>query len=155
MAALLGYYWTALQLSIRFHLTAVFLFVLLVVFDLFSRWILLANRRLAIERARQRRDAHAAKLREALETEETGASIPPLVVEESDLATVKTQTMSVGDWKRAAGCRAWSMGIWADIMPAAGILRQVELWNTTRDVAVTVPDPQALNTFRPRLKSSP
>ena len=144
IAALSGYYWTSLRLAIRFHFTAVFLFVLLVSFDLFARWILLANRRLAIERARQRREAHVAKRREAEESRDTIPSDPSPAEEEIDLSTVKTQTsrLVVGSGLLVAALGLW--GIWADVLPAAGILKQVELWNTTRDVTVTVTVPDAV-----------
>jgi len=134
-----GYYWTALSLATRLHFTLFFLFGLLVVFQLLVRWSLLSGRRVAVEQARQRREALAARRQQQAAGELEG-EIREAVEPELDLAAVRAQTsrlvesttlfvMVIGLWL-----------IWADVLPAVGILRDVQLWNVTETVTVSVTD---------------
>jgi potassium efflux system protein len=61
-----GYYWTALRLAARAHWTLGFLLALLVLLRLSARWSLLAQRRLAILRARELEAARSARAEEGL-----------------------------------------------------------------------------------------
>jgi potassium efflux system protein len=135
-AALRGYYWTALQLASRQHAMLVFLFLLLVAVRLSVRWSLLTGRRVALEQARQR----AAELREPQGPSEPLAASPEPSEAPVDLAAIEAKT---GRLVSSTALFAALLGlwvIWADVLPAAGILREVELWNTTQAVAVEVTD---------------
>jgi potassium efflux system protein len=128
-AALGGYYWTALRLAARTHWTLCFLLALLVVLRLSGRWSLLAQRRLATLRARELEAARATQ----------GAEAPPAVAEREaglDLAAVNAQTSRLlqGTALVAGFLGLWL--IWAEVLPAAGILREVRLWSTTATVSV-------------------
>jgi potassium efflux system protein len=130
-AALGGYYWTALQLAVSFHVTLTFLFLLLLIHQLGSRWALLASRRLALKRLREAQLARA---------ERSGATSDPHSPEfeepEVDLATVDAQTTRL---LRNAALLTGALGIWgiwADLLPAAGALRSVELWTTTAPTTI-------------------
>jgi potassium efflux system protein len=125
-AALRGYYWTALQLATSFHFTLLFLFLLLIAYELGVRWELLASRRLALVRFAEAREALAARSEAKPDGEVPEATEPEL-----DIATVDAQTSRL---LRNAALLAAVIGlwlIWADLLPAAGILRSVELWTTT------------------------
>ena len=133
LAALRGYYWTSLRLASQYHLTVVFLFGLLVAFRLFRRWSLLAGRRAALDEARRRQQAEALR---ALERE---AGEAPPAEPELDLAEVSAQTSQL---LRAGTRVALVVGlwlIWAGVLPAVGILRQVELWDRVETVRVEAP----------------
>jgi len=125
IAAARGYYWTALQLLASLHVTLIFLFLVVVAYFLGSRWLLLASRRLALKRWQA---AVAARDERAVADDENPP--PELVEPEVDLATVDAQTGRLlrNGALLAAGIGVWV--IWADLVPAAGALRAVELWQT-------------------------
>lgn len=135
VAAVRGYYWTSLQLAASYHFTLVLLFMLTVAFQLCARWSLLARRRLALERARQ-----AQQVREAQRAQETGVAVAELIEPEIDLGTVSAQT---GRLLKSATVFAMLIGlwlIWANLLPAVGILREVELWSTSETLTVEMTD---------------
>ncbi len=114
-AALRGFYWTALQVGLRLHLTLVFLLLLVLVVQLAARWSMLGQRRRA---------------REA-ETLDGQAELPE-------------PTMEVSRWMLGTGLLIAILGafaIWADLLPATRILDRVELWTTTQPVTLTEVDP--------------
>ncbi len=130
-AALGGYYWTALRLAARYHWTLCFLLALVVLLRLSDRWSLVARRRLATLRARECEAARAAQRADGADAEETTAQEAPL-----DLADVDAQTSRLlqGTALVAGLLGLWL--IWAEVLPAAGILREVALWNTTETVTL-------------------
>jgi potassium efflux system protein len=124
--AMRGYYWTSLQLATSFHFTLLFLVLLLFAYELGIRWELLASRRLALARLVEAREALAA--RPAAQPE---GEAPELTEPEIDLATVDAQTSRL---LRNGALFVALIGlwvIWADLLPAAGVLRSVQLWTTT------------------------
>lgn len=117
-AAFQGFYWTALQVALRVHLTLVFLMLLVIVTQLVARWSMLADRRSARE---------AEALEEAIEKPEP--------------------TMQVSRWMIGTGVLIGILGafaIWADLLPATRILQQVELWSTNQTVTVSEVDPSGV-----------
>jgi potassium efflux system protein len=131
-AALAGYYWTALRLATRYHWTLAFLFALALASWLSRRWSMLARRRLAIERAREREVARSAQPAQ----EAPGEAVAEEAEEPLDLAAVDAQTgrLLQGSALVAALLGLWL--IWSEVLPAAGILREVELWSTTQTVTL-------------------
>ncbi|UCE84805.1 MAG: mechanosensitive ion channel [Deltaproteobacteria bacterium] len=135
-AALSGYYWTALRLAAPYHLSLFFLVTLFVVLRLGGRWSLLARRRLVMEQARQRVEAE----RRAREAKGEAEPTPEISEPEVDVAAAGAQT---GRLLTSTALFAVLMGlwlIWADVLPAVGILREVELWTTTETVTVETAD---------------
>jgi len=131
-AALRGYYWTALKLSVSVHFSLVLAFLVLVLFLLVLRWSLLARRRLENETAREARATASA----ADPGGEAGIAAEP----ELDLGEVDAQT---GRLLKGAAIVGFAIGlwlIWSDLLPAVGILREVELWSTTGNVTVELTD---------------
>ncbi len=114
-AALRGFYWTALQFSVRLHFTLLFLFLLALCLQLASRLSMVGERRTALEP-------------EALENKEHRP--PP---------TMEVSRVMVGTGVLLAILGAFA--IWADLLPAVGILDQVELWSSTQTVTVAELDP--------------
>jgi potassium efflux system protein len=141
-AALAGYYWTALRLAARTHWSLCFLLALVVLVRLSGRWTLLAQRRLIAQRARELEAARAAQGAEAKGAgEEREARL--------DLPSVRAQT---GRLLRGTALVAGVLGlwlIWAEVLPAAGIVREVQLWNTTAMISVESVDASG----RPRIAS--
>ena len=106
-----GFYWTALQVAIRMHLNFGFLFLLVIVIQLAARWTLVAERRALIEE-------------EAVE--ERSSRLAP---------TLEVSRLMIGTGVLLA--ILGSLAIWADLLPAAKILEQVELWSSTQTVTVS------------------
>lgn len=144
-AAARGYYWTSLQLATSYHLTLVFLFLLLVLAQLFERWSLLASRRLALRHFEEQREAREeAERRTAADA--TG-EMPDLPRPEIDLAAVTAQT---GRLARNTTLVVLALGlwvIWADLVPAVGILDDVELWSSSETVQVERTDAEGVRHF--------
>jgi potassium efflux system protein len=115
VAALRGFYWTALQVAIRLHLTLLFLFSLVILVQLVARWSLLAQRRAALEE-------------ETLDDKPHGA--PP---------AMEVSRLMIGTGLLLA--LLGSLAIWADLLPATRILQQVEIWTVTGTVTVSELDP--------------
>ncbi len=134
-AAVRGYYWTSLQLAASTHVTLIFLFLVVFGYLLGSRWLLLASRRLALQRWQK---AVAERRERRVQDEDN----PPAELEEPevDLATIDAQTgrlLRIGALL-AAGIGVWV--IWADLLPAAGALRAIELWQTHTVATVEIVD---------------
>jgi potassium efflux system protein len=122
-AAVGGYYWTSLQLATSIHVTLVFLFLVVVAYQLGARWLLLASHRLALRRWRKAQLDRETSPAQDLTT-------PAVEEPEVDLSTVDEQT---GRLLKSGALLAAAIGIWlfwADLLPAAGALRSVELWTT-------------------------
>ncbi|TFH22931.1 MAG: mechanosensitive ion channel, partial [Myxococcales bacterium] len=118
VGTLRGYYWTSLQLGTRQHFTLVFLFAVLVVYAMCARWALVAGRRVA-----------------------SAARSAGRAVEEAEgLRVAQFQASRLLRGGAAVAIVVGLFGIWADVLPAAGILRDVQLWHTTHMVNVTVTD---------------
>jgi potassium efflux system protein len=110
-AALRGFYWTALQVGIRLHFNLALLFVLVIVLQLAARWSMIAQRRAAAED-----EAHEDK---------SAAPAPTLEVSRLMIGTGLLLAILA------------TSAIWADLLPAARVLQQVELWTTTETVTVS------------------
>ncbi len=120
IGALSGYYWTALQLAFRYHLTLLFALTSKIVFNLLLHWALLARRRVARDQIRKgEEEAHEEAL---------------------DMVTVETQTQSLLRGSMVLFAAVGVLLIWAEILPAVGILEHVELWDTTRTVTLSLQD---------------
>jgi len=133
-AAARGYYWTALQLATSHHLTLLFLFGLLVLAQLFERWSLMGRRRMALRRFEEEREAHEAEARNA--AADATDEMPAIDEPEIDLAAVTAQTGSLARNTTLVVLAVGLWVIWADLLPAAGILDEVELWSSTETVKV-------------------
>ncbi len=119
-----GFYWTALHLSVRYHLTLVALFGVIAVYFASLRWSHLARIRMAREQA-LRAPGEAAR----------EPSEPQIDLVQADQQAARLL--------RSGALLAALLGaalIWADVLPAADLLREVELWHATRSVVVEVTD---------------
>ncbi|MEM8605946.1 MAG: mechanosensitive ion channel domain-containing protein [Myxococcota bacterium] len=115
VAAVRGFYWTALQFGIRMHLTVAFVFLLVIVAQLFSRWSLIASR--VVES-----DDESTP-----EPEDEGVQVSRLMIGTVGLVAL-----------------FGALAIWADLLPATRILDQVELWNVTKPITVSELDPSGV-----------
>ena len=124
LLAVVGYYYTAQQLTIRLLQTAVLVFSLLVIGGLTRRWILLNRRRLARELAKHKRAAALAAAEAA--AGEAPVITPAELVEDSvDLVALGEQTIHlvVTILLFIGFASAWF--IWGEMLPA---LARVDQW---------------------------
>ena len=116
--ALRGFYWTALQIFARLHFTLLFLFLLVIGLQLAARLSMIGERRAALEpdplQEKQKRSAPTMEISRLMFG--TGLLLAIL----------------------------GSFAIWADLLPAARILHQVELWTTMQSVTVSELDPSGV-----------
>ncbi len=129
IAALRGFYWTTLQFAIRTHMTLIFLFLLIIVVQLFARWTMISARRAALE-------AEVPDERPAPVT--SGIQVSRLMIGTAMLIAL-----------------LGALAIWADLLPAARILRQVELWTVTKTITLTELDPSGLEVLQTETRSVP
>jgi potassium efflux system protein len=129
--AALGYCYTARQLEERLQLTIALVLVAVFVNALLIRWLLVVRRRLAVERAMARRavGSVAQQEREGADEPETPAAEPP--EREESLHALSMQTRRLVRVVMVVGVLIGLWAVWADVLPALGILRRVELWSTT------------------------
>jgi potassium-dependent mechanosensitive channel len=137
VSAARGYYWTALRLGESYHLTLVFTFVLFVALHLALRWTLLARRRLAFDQWRAAREAEREQRATAAETGERHVEPEP----ELDLGAVDEQTRRLLYTSAAVALLLGLWVLWADLVPALGVLNDVQLWNTTQTQTVQITSP--------------
>jgi potassium efflux system protein len=138
VATLRGYYWTSLKLAASLHFTLVFVFLLLAVFRLCLRWSLVARRRLAFEQLEKARTAQRA---------EPADGAAPELEPELDLIEVDAQTSRLLKSAALVGFVLGLWAIWSDLLPAVGILREVELWSTMQSVTVELVDATGARRF--------
>ncbi len=117
-AALRGFYWTGLQVATRLHFNLAFAFLLVIALQLAARWSLIAQRRAALEDDAQ---------------EDTAKRPAP---------TMEVSRLMIGTGLLIAILA--TLATWADLLPAARILQQVDLWSTTQTVTVSQLDPSGV-----------
>ena len=133
IAALSGYYYTALELGARIILTVCLVLGLFVLRALIDRWLLMSYRALAMRRSRERREA--SQREQAVKGQSDIVEIAP--VPEIQLSDLNVQTSRL---IRLVSLLALLTGvwlIWAEVLPALNILKRVSWELTTPGVGVT------------------
>jgi potassium efflux system protein len=121
-----GYFVTALALSTHALNTLATLLAANVAYDLAARWLVLGERRLALQRMEQRQVAVAENVAA------DGGDVPPEAPpEEVTLASVSTQTRRLLRALVVVGCAALLLWIWADVAPALTLLGDVKVWTSS------------------------
>ncbi len=133
IAALAGYFDTALRLALRIHITLILIFLVSCGAGLAMRALLLTRRKLAFEQARKKR----AELREAQKKAGDGAdatSGADFQEPEIDLAQIDVQTTRL---TRSISILVLSVGlwmIWVDLVPALRVLNEITIGETTAPI---------------------
>lgn len=136
IAAVMGYYYTSVYLGTRF-IESVWLFVGLIVgFALIKRWLVLQIRRRAIAEAQER-----ASQRQQKESEAAAPPDPDVInvpEERLDVVSINKQTLQLVRVTMMVVGIGGLWAIWADALPALGVLRGVTLWSITHQASETV-----------------
>ncbi len=121
-----GYFVTALALSTHVLNTLMALLAANVVYDLAARWLVLGERRLALQRMELRKIADAETA-----AADGGDAPPEAPPEEITLASVSAQTRRLLRALVVVGCAAVLLWIWADVAPALTLLGDVKVWTSS------------------------
>lgn len=121
-----GYYYTSLRLEQRLGVTIVLLLSLWLIGALLVRWLLIAQRRLALDQARKRRAAVEAAQED--EAKPGGEASIEIEADTIDITAVSTQTRQL---LRTIIAFALILGLWltwADVLPALNRLDEIVIW---------------------------
>ena len=127
--ALKGYVLTAAVMLRSVWLSAGAIVVVAVLHGMIARWFLLGERRLALKRLEQKREADAAAAASGGEkTAASGDAMPESEPEEVTLASVNTQTRRLLRALTIALVAVALLSVWADVLPALARLEAINLW---------------------------
>jgi potassium efflux system protein len=113
-----------------------------VVYGLTMRVLFMARRRLALQRAEQRREAaRAAEAEEGAAGEAEPVPVQPAAEEEeASLVQISEQTRRLVRSLVAFGMLVGLWVIWADVLPALRVLREYDIWTYSDGTIMTLAD---------------
>jgi potassium-dependent mechanosensitive channel len=121
----IGYYYTAVQLAWRL-LATVWLFLGVTIINAFIlRWLFIARRNLALRQVEKRRAVTASVEMEGKSGGDSSLASSSLEV---NLSAINLQTRKLLKYIVQAALILGIYLVWAKVLPAIGILRQIELW---------------------------
>jgi potassium efflux system protein len=135
-----GYYYTAVELARRLVVALWLVAGLAVVYGLTMRVLFMARRRLAVQRAEQRREAAEAAGEQEGEAADAVPAQPAAEEEETSLGAISDQTRRLVRSLVALGMLLGLWVIWADVLPALRVLRDVDIWTYGDGTVVTLAD---------------
>lgn len=130
-----GYVYTAYQLSWLLGLTFGLIFAVVLLNAMLRRWLLIAQRRAALEEARRRRAEAAQQAANEPATElasESGISVEQDRIDLQEISAQALQLIRVGS---VVAVLFGLLVIWGDFLPALRMLNRVELYPQFRLVA--------------------
>ena len=128
IAAVIGYFYTAIQLCLYIIGTIGFIFVIYVVREFFIRWLSITQRKLALEQWRKKLEAQSEasdKNEKQDATEQT-----PIEEPELDVETLSVQTMRLLNSAYWITIILGTALIWSEVLPALKLLNEIVLWNS-------------------------
>ncbi|WON77266.1 miniconductance mechanosensitive channel MscM [Serratia sp. UGAL515B_01] len=138
LASIVGYMTTAQKLLARLETSVAIWFLLLVVYHIIRRWMLIQRRRIAFERAKQRRaDILAQRAKGEGESSQTPNSIEGSVeVDETeiDLDAISAQSLQLVRSILTMIAMVSVIFLWSEIHSAFGFLENIKLWDVTSTV---------------------
>ncbi|HGE8347180.1 TPA: miniconductance mechanosensitive channel MscM [Serratia marcescens] len=138
LASSVGYLTTAQALLARLETSVAIWFLLLVVYHIIRRWMLIQRRRIAFDRAKQRRaDILAQRARGEDETSHTPNSTEGSVdmdYSEIDLDTISTQSLRLVRSILTLIALVSVIVLWSEIHSAFSFLENISLWDVTSTV---------------------
>ncbi len=141
--ALIGYYYSAIELRNLVSLTIALLSGLIIFNDLVLRMLMLAGRRIAIKKAIAKQELH---LKSAADTETAadaaGENRPQMMETIVEMSEIDEQTRTLLKLVLFILALAGLWAIWGPMLPAFGILQDIQFWSYSAvvdGVAKTVP----------------
>jgi potassium efflux system protein len=133
----LGYYYSALELRFVIGWTAVLVFALIVFNDLILRLLMLTRRKLALKKARMAQQQQKEKMIDSESGPGLAASADDhvsLMKSIVNMSTIDEQTRTLLKMLLFIFTLVGLWLIWEPVLPALGILQDVELWSYSRVV---------------------
>ncbi|MGP4132591.1 miniconductance mechanosensitive channel MscM [Pantoea tagorei] len=136
LASMIGYLVTAQALLARLETSVAIWFLLLVIYHIIRRWMLIQRRRIAFDRARQRRADMLANRARHEEEKESAAQNGEVDVDEPiiDLDAISAQSLRLVRSILTLIALVSVIVLWSEIHSAFGFLENIRLW----DVSTTV-----------------
>jgi len=139
LAAAVGYQTTALSLLGRLETSVAIWFFLLVVYHIIRRWMLIQRRRLAFDRAKQKRaDILAQRAKGEEDTSGTGSASIEGLIEiddvEVDLDAISTQSLRLVRSILTMIALVSVIFLWSEIHSAFSFLENIKLWEVTSSI---------------------
>ncbi|WP_025122317.1 MULTISPECIES: miniconductance mechanosensitive channel MscM [unclassified Serratia (in: enterobacteria)] len=138
LAATVGYLTTAQKLLARLETSVAIWFLLLVIYHIIRRWMLIQRRRIAFDRAKQRRaDILAQRAKGEDESSHTPNSIEgALEVDDTeiDLDAISAQSLRLVRSILTMVALVSVIVLWSEIHSAFGFLENIKLWDVTSTV---------------------
>lgn len=138
LASTVGYLTTAQKLLARLETSVAIWFLLLVIYHIIRRWMLIQRRRIAFDRAKQRRaDILAQRAKGEDESSHTPNSIEgALEVDDTeiDLDAISAQSLRLVRSILTMVALVSVIVLWSEIHSAFGFLENIKLWDVTSTV---------------------
>lgn len=127
IAAVIGYFYTAIQLCLYIVSTIGLIFVTNILREFFIRWLNITQRKLALEQWRKKLEAQSET-----EKHEKSDAIEPTPNEEPelDVAAISTQTMRLLNSAFWITIIIGTAIIWSEVLPALKLLNDIVLWSS-------------------------
>jgi len=139
--AVLGYFYGARYLMDRLLDTIVLIVLLLLVRAMFIRWLVVAQRRLAILERRKRQEAsteHAARDEKAPTSTRPGDATEAKAKQEATISQISQQTRQLIDAVVAALLLVGIWYVWDDVLPALAMVGRHPLWTLKDQEQITL-----------------
>ena len=143
LASCIGYLATAQALLARLETSVAIWFLLLVIYHIIRRWMLIQRRRIAFDRARQRRAeilAQRARGEEEITAQQTAADSVDVEEPVIDLDAISAQSLRLVRSILTLVALVSVIVLWSEIHSAFGFLENIRLW----DVSTTVQGVESL-----------
>lgn len=136
LASMIGYLATAQALLARLETSVAIWFLLLVIYHIIRRWMLIQRRRIAFDRARQRRADMLANRARHEDEKDTAAQNGEVDVDEPviDLDAISAQSLRLVRSILTLIALVSVIVLWSEIHSAFGFMENIRLW----DVSTTV-----------------
>ncbi len=119
--SLAGYYLSALELQQKVIISLRVIFIAVIVHSLIIRWLSLLNRKMALNNARKKNEAHDLSPQDALILEE----------QILDISKINQQTTKIVNVSILVGVAVSAWFVWQNIFPAFSFLDNIVLWQHT------------------------
>lgn len=135
VAALLGYLSTSQELLARLETSVAIWFFLLIIYHIIRRWMSIQRRKIAFERAKQRRaDILAQRAKDEGDNNSSGEGLVDIEESAIDLDTISAQSLGLVRSILTMVALVSLILIWSELHSAFSFLENIRLWNVTTTV---------------------
>ena len=135
VSALLGYLSTSQELLARLETSVAIWFFLLIIYHIIRRWMSIQRRKIAFERAKQRRaDILAQRAKDEGDNNSSGESLVDIEESTIDLDTISAQSLGLVRSILTMVALVSLILIWSELHSAFSFLENIRFWNVTTTV---------------------